>query len=97
MFVVCFEQAIIGGRRLEHEEAHRAALAILATLPGFLGGALFHFRGQPYRYRFETRWASREDWQRFADGDAFPAFRKRLDENLSAPFVTELFDVKVEG
>jgi heme-degrading monooxygenase HmoA len=97
MFVVCFEETIIGGRRLEHEAAHREALAALARAPGFRGGALLHFRGQPYRYRFETRWASRDEWQRFAEGAGFPVFRERLDANLSAPFVTELFDVKMEG
>ncbi|GIW07395.1 MAG: hypothetical protein KatS3mg060_2200 [Dehalococcoidia bacterium] len=97
MFVACFEESIVGGRRVEQEEAHRRALSTLATLPGFQGGALLHFRGQPYRYRFETRWTSRDDWQRFADSDDFLAFRQALDANLSAPFVTELFDVKVEG
>jgi heme-degrading monooxygenase HmoA len=97
MFVVCFEETIVGGRRLEQEEAHRQALAALATAPGFQGGALLHFCGQPYRYRFETRWRSRDAWQRFAESDDFLAFRQAIDANLSAPFITELFDVKVEG
>lgn len=97
MFIAMAEEWIVPGRRLEVEGAHAETASTLRAQPGFVSGRLLHFSGGPYRYIHETTWQSREDWERFWNGDAFPGYREAIDRWLSAPFVILLYDVKSEA
>jgi heme-degrading monooxygenase HmoA len=97
MFVVLADEMLQPGRRPELEAAHRETTATLAKQPGFVSGRLLHFTGGPYRYIHETMWNSREDFERFWGGPEYAGYRATIESWLSAPFVVQCYDVKVEA
>lgn len=94
MIVAFAEESIIPGKRLEIEQAHREADAVLASQPGFMESRVLHFCGGGYRYLYEMVFADRASWEQFFDGQSFRLLRDILDPHLTVPFGVQIHRVR---